>query len=80
MIDRMKIEGKHKYKTKKNRREMVGKQQRNAKKKGLSKNLVLVCFGLGSFSGIYVSQILIKPIPFSSGFLCFGCVSLLFPF
>ena len=36
---------------------------------GLSKNLVLVCFGLGSFSGIYISQILIKPIP-----LCFSLI------
>ena len=33
MIDRMKIEGKHNYKTKNTRREMVGKQQRNANKK-----------------------------------------------
>ena len=50
MIDRMKVEGKHNSKIKKTRREMAGKQQRNAKI-GVSIKHVSECFGLGSLSG-----------------------------
>ena len=45
----MKVEGKHNLNTK-TRREMAEKQQRNAKI-GSSIKPVLMCFGLGSFSG-----------------------------